>query len=102
METSISAREVELRELCQRYGVARLGLFGSAVKEDFDRETSDLDFLVSFLPKNPSRLFDRYFGLKEELEELFGRDVDLLMEGAMKDPHLIESVGKSRVPLYES
>jgi predicted nucleotidyltransferase len=102
VETSISARETEIQGLCQRYGVARLGLFGSAVREDFDHETSDLDFVVSFLPKSPSLLFDRYFGLKEELEELFGREVDLLMEGAMKSPHLIESVGKSHVPLYES
>lgn len=102
METSISAREVEIRGLCRRYSVARLSLFGSAVGGAFDREASDLDFLVSFLPRNPSQLFDRYFGLKEELEELFGREVDLLMEGAMKDPHLIESVEKSHVPLYES
>jgi predicted nucleotidyltransferase len=102
MDTSISAREIEIRRLCQRYDVGRLDLFGSAAREDFDRETSDLDFLVSFLPRNPSRLFDRYFGLKEELEELFGRDVDLLMEGAMKDPNLIESIEKSHVLLYDS
>lgn len=50
--------------------------------------------------QNSARLFDRYFGLKEDLEALFGREVDLLMEGAMKNPHLIKSVSESRLPLY--
>lgn len=101
MEGLVSDKETEIGELCQCHGVARLSLFGSATSGGFDPETSDLDFVVSFASRTPSRLFDRYFGLKEDLERLFGREVDLLMEGAMKNPQLIKSISESRIPLYE-
>ncbi len=66
-------RREETVEMCRCYGVERLDLFGSAAKGQgggFDPEKSDLDFVVSFVPRTPARLFDRYFGLKEDLEEL--------------------------------
>lgn len=79
----------------------RPDLFDSAAGGGFDSERSDLDFVVSFEPRTPARLFDRYFGLKEDLERLFGRDVDLVMEGvAWKNPHFARNVEQSRVPLY--
>lgn len=91
-------RKKELEQICGRYGVSRLDLFGSAAGEGFDPARSDLDFVVSF--DGTAQLFDRYFGLKEDLEKLFGRKVDLVMEGAMKNPYFVESVNKSRTPLY--
>lgn len=93
-------REVTAR-LCRRYGVERLDLFGSASSESFDPGSSDLDFVVSFERREPPDLFDRYFGLKEDLESLFGREVDLLMEGALrKDRRFVESLEGRRIPLY--
>ena len=56
-------------------GVSRIGLFGSAVREEMTPE-SDLDFLVEFRPGEKS--YDRFFELAELLEELFKRKVDLL------------------------
>lgn len=100
MDASVEDKRQSLAEICERHGVARLDLFGSATGEDFDPEVSDLDFVVSFASREPSRLFDRYFGLKEDLEILFGREVDLLMEGAMKNPHFIRSVAESRTLVY--
>jgi predicted nucleotidyltransferase len=79
----LESHRAELETICRRRGVERLDLFGSAAGERFDPESSDLDFLVSFVSQTPARLFDRYFGLKEELEHLFGRRVDLVMEGAI-------------------
>lgn len=96
----IEGKREELGKVCERHGVSRLDLFGSAAGEGFDPESSDMDFVVSFAPRTPARLFDRYFGLKEDLEHLFGREVDLLMEGAMKNPYFVRSVNESRVPLY--
>ncbi len=75
-----------IREACERHGVSRLDLFGSAVGEAFDLEGSDLDFVVSFTSQSPPKLFDRYFGLKEDLEFILGREVDVVMEGAIKIP----------------
>lgn len=90
----------KIAELCQHYGVSRLDIFGSATGRLFDPERSDLDFIVSFESRDPQNLFDRYFGLREGLSQLFGREVDVLMEGAMKNPHFKRSVNEDRTPLY--
>ena len=89
----------EIPGLCRRYGVARLELFGSAATDAFDPQRSDLDFLVEF-DANPGGLFKRYFGFKESLEKLYGREVDLVMVGAMRNPYFIESVNKTRRLVY--
>ena len=101
MISRIEQKKAEVAAVCRRYGVERLDLFGSGAGEGFDPERSDLDFVVSFERRDPPDLFDRYFGLKEDLEILFGRGVDLVMEGALrKDRRFAEGVRESRVPLY--
>lgn len=101
MISLVESRIEEVAEICRRHGVERLDLFGSAAGEGFDLEGSDLDFVVSFERRNPPELFDRYFGLKEDLEALFGRQVDLVMEGAVgKNPHFADRVAETRVSLY--
>jgi uncharacterized protein len=81
--------------------VKRLDLFGSAAGDGFDPEASDLDFVVSFQRRDPPDLFQRYFGLEEDLEALFRRRVDLVMEGALeKSRRFAEGVERSRVLLY--
>ena len=57
MEQQIEQKREQLAELCRQHRVQRLALFGSALREDFDPERSDLDFLVEFepLPKPRSR-----------------------------------------------
>jgi hypothetical protein len=69
----------ENREVIRRFGVQRLGLFGSYARGE-ETEASDLDFVVEFEIKS----FDAYMGLKEFLEELFGRRVDLVIAGVIK------------------
>ena len=68
----------EIERLCRRFGVAQLAVFGSATGADFRPLSSDIDFVVEFQPAARNNAFDRYFGLKEELERLFERPVDLL------------------------
>ena len=100
----VEDRRAETAVLCERHGVERLDVFGSAASssgDGFDPERSDLDFVVSFERREPSDLFRRYFGLEEDLEVLFGREVDLVMEGALgKSPRFAHNVEGSRVPLY--
>lgn len=101
MISPIEEKRAEVTAACRRYGVERLDLFGSAAVGSFDPGSSDLDFVVSFERMEPPDLFDRYFGLKEDLEILFGRSVDLVMEGALrKDPSFAAGVRESRVTLY--
>ena len=101
MISLVESRVEEVEDICRRHGVERLDVFGSAAGEGFDSEGSDLDFVVSFERRDPPALFDRYFGLKEDLELLFGRGIDLVMEEAVKkNPYFAESVAETRVPLY--
>jgi predicted nucleotidyltransferase len=99
MASVLDAHLAEIPELCRRYGVSRLELFGSATSEAFDSRRSDLDFLVEF-DADSSGLFDRYFGLKESLEALYGRPVDLVTAGSMRNPYFVEAVNRSRQLVY--
>lgn len=71
-----------LRALCTKYRVKELSLFGSAVRSDFNSQ-SDLDFLVEFLPNAGIGLFE-FAGMEQDLEDLFGRKVDLITKKGLK------------------
>ena len=99
MASVLDAHLAEIPDLCRRYGVSRLELFGSAASGAFDPQRSDLDFLVEFDAVS-SGLFDRYFGLKQSLEALYGRPVDLVTTGSMRNPYFVEAVNRSRQLVY--
>lgn len=100
MPPLVRARKSVLELACCRYGVERLELFGSAAGGAFDAATSDLDFLVTFNAEARKKAFDNYFGLRERLEELFGRSVDLVTTGSLKNPVLIREIQKQRQLIY--
>ena len=84
---------------CEAYGVARLRIFGSVLSDAFDPETSDVDFLVDFLPGRGG-LFHDFFELKAELERIVGREVDLVDAGAVRNPYFARSAFASAEDLY--
>jgi predicted nucleotidyltransferase len=90
----------DLADLCRRYHVKTLELFGSATDGTFNPARSDLDFLVEFLPEAAERFFHGYFDLKDELEQLFGRKVDLVMPRAIRNPYFLKAVNEQRTVLY--
>lgn len=99
----LELREGHLRALeviCRRYGVRRLELFGSATGEAFDATKSDLDFLVEIEPPPGLGYADAYFGLREALEALFERPVDLVSLRAVRNPYFLEGIASSRRLLY--
>ncbi|HEX4588435.1 MAG TPA: nucleotidyltransferase domain-containing protein [Gemmataceae bacterium] len=96
----IEQHRAELADLCRRYHVRTLEVFGSAADGTFDPATSDLDFLVEFLPLQPGQLFDFFFDLKDGLQMLFRRRVDLLMPRAIRNPYLLKAVNESRQVAY--
>lgn len=100
MSNLIEQRKSELIALCRRSGARRLDVFGSAARGDFDAATSDLDFLVAFDDLPPSQYADAFFELKESLESLFGRSVDLLTEASLENPYFRERVYAERKPVY--
>jgi len=87
-------------ELCRQYHVRRLELFGSAARKDFRVAESDLDFLVEFLDGNRGPGLDDYFGLKNGLEQLLGRSVDLVMPEAVSNPYLRADIERNRTTVY--
>ena len=101
MIDEIRSHREELRVLCRRFHVRRLDLFGSAARGDFDHARSDVDFLVEFDRDHPQALsLKTYFGLKEAIEALLGRRVDLVEASAMRNPYLKASIERSREPLF--
>ena len=86
--------------LAKRYGVSRLDLIGSATREDFDPQRSDLDFVVEFDSLTTDNAADRYFGLFNDLEDLFGRPIDLVSYKAIRNPFFKSVVERTRSPLY--
>lgn len=92
----------ELSALCGRYSVKRLAVFGSAVRADFDDESSDLDFVVEFSDLEPNQHKDAYFGLLEALGQLFSRDVDLVELNAVKNPYVRKRILEQQETLYDA
>jgi uncharacterized protein len=90
----------QLRQVCLRHRVRRLDLFGSAASGAFDPARSDLDFIVEFEPAPPGGRADRYFALLRDLETLLGRRVDLVEAGAPNSPYFLDSVNRTRTPVY--
>ncbi|MFD1201602.1 nucleotidyltransferase family protein [Leucobacter albus] len=88
-----------IRHACEKYGVARLRVFGSSVTDRFAPETSDIDFLVTF-KDGRDNLFDDYFDLKFELERIVGRKVDLVTERSLRNPFFIASALENAQELY--
>lgn len=103
MHDSIEHHRQDIHRLCRQFGVQTLELFGSATGDAFDPQRSDVDFVVDFggrVGAPPPDLFSRYFGLNEALATLLGRKVDLVMAGALVNPHFIDAVNRTRQPVY--
>ena len=79
MHAAIEERRAEIAEVCRRFSVRRLEVFGSAARGvGFDSARSDADFLVKFESDAAGSPLKSYLGLAETLETLLGRRVDLL------------------------
>lgn len=90
-----------IREICRRFSVKRLDAFGSAVRDDFREDASDIDLFYEF--DGADNLFARFMGLKRELERLFGRNVDLVKEDLIENPFLKKRIDQSpRKRIYGS
>jgi uncharacterized protein len=100
MNALVNEKRGELIELCRRYRVKALELFGSAAGDRFDPATSDIDFLVDYEEISPSEHAACYFGLLFSLEDLFGREVDLVELSAVRNPYFLQAIAKDRVLLY--
>ena len=100
MHSAIAQHRLGISAICQRYRISRLEVFGSAARSvDFNPDSSDADFLVEFAPDAQPGL-DVFFGAKAALEQLLGRNVDLVESGAVRNPYVLASINRNREAVY--
>ena len=88
-------------DLCQRYKVKTLSVFGSILTDRFS-ESSDVDLLVDFEYIDPNK-FDyvsNYFDFRNALEKLFNRKVDLIEEKGLSNKYFIANVNRTKRLIY--
>ena len=89
----------KITALCKKYKVNKLFAFGSILTDRFN-DDSDVDLVVSFNKAEVSDYFDNYFDFKYSLEELLGREVDLVEEQTIKNPFLKKNVDAVKALIY--
>ncbi len=100
MNDLINSKMESLNAICLKHSVSELYLFGSAATGKFS-EKSDMDFAVLFEDSlGPIERGDAFFGLLDDLEELFKRPIDLISYRAIKNPVFRKELDQTKVPLY--
>jgi predicted nucleotidyltransferase len=103
MHTAVAEYLDDIRSLCRKHGVKRLEVFGSAARgDDFNPETSDADFVVDFIDWLKKPWLGVLFDFENELENLLGRNVDLIDFKALNNRYVIESINQDRELIYEA
>jgi uncharacterized protein len=88
-----------IKYLCEKHKVRKLFAFGSVLTSKFEK-TSDVDLVVDFQDVDLYNYADNYFDLKDSLEQLFNRNVDLLEDKAIRNPYLRQSIESSKQLIY--
>lgn len=99
MATRIDLKREQLQQLCKKFNVKELYLFGSAVSGDLT-EDSDLDFIVKFDRQGYEGAFDQFIDFKQELEQIYGRSVDLYHQKKFRNSIFQQEVERSKELLY--
>ena len=97
-ELKIKVPQESLNEFCRRWDVRELALFGSVLRDDF-RGDSDVDVLISFSDGARWSLYE-WVDMAEELQEIFGREVDLLSRRSLRNPFRRQEILSNQRVLY--
>ena len=96
----IELNKDKLNELCDTHKVKELYLFGSVLTNKFN-DSSDIDMLIQFYQVDLLEYFDNYMDLKEKLEQLFLRHVDLVENQAIRNPIFRQVIDREKQLIYE-
>jgi len=97
----IKLYEEQIRKICIELQLNKLDLFGSITTDNFG-PNSDLDIIVEFKKDDTRNHFDSYFLLKNRLQNIFHRPVDIIIDGSVRNPYLKENIAKTRKNIYAS
>jgi|SRR3954454_19212724 len=100
MEALIERNRPEIAALCQQYGVRRLAVFGSILRDDFEPGSSDADFLVEFEPIPAADRMRNYLGLRDALGAQLSGPIDLVEDGSIRNPYILQKVKDQQQLLY--
>ena len=97
---NISESNIEsIKQLCKEYRVKNMSVFGSVLTDTFSTD-SDVDFIVDFEENDPIKYTDLYFQLKDKLEQILKRQIDLIEERGIKNSFFRKEIDESKVVLY--
>ena len=96
----IEKNKETLNELCDKHKVQELYLFGSILSDKFNN-SSDIDMLIKFCQIDLLDYFDNYMDLKEKLEQLFNRHIDLVENQAVRNPIFRNVLEREKQLVYE-
>jgi hypothetical protein len=100
MAISVDEQQDEIAAACRQYGIERLFVFGSAIREDFRPGESDIDLLVEFGPIDVTKKFHAYLDAREAFRRIFNADVDLVMRGAVKNKVIAKEIDRTKKLIY--
>ena len=100
MPVQLPIDQARITAFCRKWKIREFSLFGSVLRDDF-RPESDIDVLVSLEPDAPWSLWE-WIDMKEELTDLFGRDVDLLEKDGLRNPFRRHAILTSKQVIYAS
>jgi predicted nucleotidyltransferase len=100
MNDKLSFPKEKIEEFCLRWKIDEFSLFGSVLRDDFDLD-SDVDILISLSEDADLDLYD-WIEMIEELEEIFGRDVDLVEKSTLRNPFRRNAILTKREIIYAS
>ena len=95
----IEDNKQKLIQLCIKYHVKKLYLFGSILTKKFNND-SDIDMLVQFSPVELKDYFDNYMDFKESASNLLEREIDLVEDQAIKNPIFRKIVDREKQLIY--
>lgn len=98
LEPRIPIDMAKIKGFCRKWKVKEFSLFGSALRDDF-RPDSDVDVLVKIEDDAPWDLM-HWVEMIEELQEMFGRKVDLVEAQAIRNPFRRHEIAKTRRVIY--
>jgi predicted nucleotidyltransferase len=100
MNAKLSLPKEKIEEFCLRWKIVEFSLFGSVLRDDFDPD-SDVDILISLSEDADLDLYD-WITMIEELEKIFGREVDLVEKSTLRNPFRRNAILTNREIIYAS
>lgn len=100
MSLRITIDHKRIETFCRKWRVKELSIFGSALRDDFGPD-SDVDVLVELQPGHGLSLYD-WVDMIDELREIFGRDVDLVAKGGLRNPFRRRQILRTAEVIYAS